>query len=105
MFSAARIQRLAPDVLLDIVAELAYWKSCYPYRHFFNSRTPFERYIPTFKFGYDAFLLHHRERLVELLPKLEALYGQLPERERLPWKDAALVVTAAWQRMGVGPPP
>ena len=105
MFSVERVQRLAPGVLLDIVAELAYWESCYPYRPFFHSTRPFEGYVPTFKFGYDSFLLHHRERLVELLPKLEARYRELPHRDQLPWKDAALIVCAAWQRMGIGAPP
>lgn len=104
MFSAERVHRLAPGVLLDIVAELAYWESCYPYRQFFHSTRPFERYVPTFKFGYDTFLLHHRERLVELLPKLEPRHLEIPGRDQLPWKDATLIVTAAWQRMGVGAP-
>lgn len=102
MFSAERIQRLAPNVLLDIVAELAYWESCYPHRSFYTSRLPFRAYIPTFKFGYDSFLLHHRERLVELLPKLEVLYRELPRSEQLRWKDAAQIVSATWQRMGAG---
>ena len=105
MFSAERIQRLAPDVLLDIVAELAYWESCYPHRSFYTSRLPFKAYIPTFKFGYDSFLLHHRERLVELLPKLEVLYRELPRSEQLRWKDAAQIVSATWQRMGAGASP
>jgi hypothetical protein len=30
MFQFERIQRLAPEVMLGIVAELAYWRSCYP---------------------------------------------------------------------------
>ena len=102
MFSAERIQRLAPNVLLDIVAELAYWESCYPHRPFYSSRVPFKAYVPAFKFGYDSFLLHHRERLVELLPKLEARYRELPECAPVKWKDAALIVAVAWQRMGVG---
>lgn len=105
MFTAERIQRLAPNVLLDIVAELAYWESCYPHRSFYTSRLPFKAYIPTFKFGYDSFLLHHRERLVELLPKLEVLYRELPRSEQLRWKDAAQIVSATWQRMGAGASP
>ena len=100
MFSAERIQRLAPNVLLDIVAELAFWESCYPHRSFYSSRLPFQSYVPTFKFGYDTFLLHHRQRLVELMPKLEVRYRELPYRDQLKWKDAALIVGAAWQRMG-----
>jgi hypothetical protein len=102
MFSAERIQRLAPSVLLDIVAELAYWESRYPHCKFYSSRLPFNAYVPTFKFGYDSFLLHHRERLVELLPKLEIPYRDLPGHEQLKWKDASLIVSAAWQRMGAG---
>jgi hypothetical protein len=105
MLSAERIQRLAPNVLLDIVAELAYWESRYPHCSFYSNRVPFKAYIPTFKFGYDSFLLHHRERLVELLPKLEILYRELPRGEQLKWKDAAQIVSVAWQRMGSGPTP
>ena len=105
MFSAERIHRLAPTVLLDIVAELAYWESCYPHCSFYRSRLPFKAYIPTFKFGYDSYLLHYRERLVELLPKLEILYREQPRTEQLRWKDATLIVSAAWQRMGAGHTP
>lgn len=102
MFSAERIQRLAPDVVLDIVAELAYWQSCYPYRDFFSHQLPFKAYIPSFKFGYDAFLRHYRQDLFEVLPALEVRYRQLPERERIDWDDAALLIVATWKRMGVG---
>ncbi|MET0655725.1 MAG: hypothetical protein ABWY94_09180 [Pseudoxanthomonas sp.] len=103
MFSAERIQRLVPDVLLDIVGELAYWRSCYPYRDFYSVRRPFEAYVPTFKFGYDSYLLHHKERLFELMPKREDRYLQLPAHEQLKWKNAEQVITASWQRMGAGP--
>ena len=99
MFSSERIQRLAPEVMLDIVAELAYWRSCYPYRQFYSNRMPFEAYVPTFKFGYDTFLLHHREGLFAISPQLPARYERLQERERLQWKDASLIVAACWQRM------
>lgn len=102
LFSAERIQRLAPDVVLDIVAELAYWQSCYPYRHFFSHQLPFEAYIPSFKFGYDTFLLYFKQDFFEVLPALEIRYRQLPARERIDWGDAALLIAATWKRMGGG---
>ena len=102
MFSAERIQHLAPDVVLDIVAELAYWQSCYPNCHFFSHRLPFKAYIPSFKFGYDTFLLYHKQGLFEVLPDLQTRYRQLPERERIAWGDATLLIAATWKRMGGG---
>lgn len=101
MFSQERVQRLAPGAVLDIVAELAFWQSCYPYRAFFHSRRPFDSYIPTFKFGYDTYLIHHKAKLADLFPMLESRYTALHERDRLEWKDAAEIVRATWQRMGV----
>ena len=99
MFSPERIQRLAPGAVLDIVAELEYWKSCYPYRTFFHNRLPFDAYVPTFKFGYGTFLLHHKQRLADVLPKLEQRYAGMPQRDRLDWKWAAPIVRATWKRM------
>lgn len=100
MFSSERIGRLAPGVMLDIVAELNYWRSCYPYRKFYTSRLPFDSYVPTFKFGYDTFLLHHREGLAEISPALRMRYELLHVRDRLEWRDCTLIVAACWQRMG-----
>jgi hypothetical protein len=100
MFSAERTQRLAPGVVLDIVAELNYWRSCYPYRHFYHSRLPFDSYVPTFKFGYDSYLLHHGDKLIDLSARLEIRYAEMHSLDRLVWKDAAAITAAAWQRMG-----
>lgn len=91
---------MAPGVVFDIVAELAYWQSCYPYRQFFHSRLPFDSYVPTFKFGYDTFLLHHRVGLTAVWPRVELRYAKMHTRDRLEWKEASGIIKAAWQRMG-----
>ena len=83
--------------------ELLHWRRSYPDRPYFKSGLQFERYVATFKFGYDSFLLHHRERLVELLPKLEVLYREFPRGDQLKWNDAALIIGAAWLGMGGRP--
>ncbi|MET0892069.1 MAG: hypothetical protein ABWY01_00695 [Pseudoxanthomonas sp.] len=103
LFSTERVHRLAPGMVLDIVAELAYWRSCYPHRRFFHDHLPFETYVPTFKFGYDTYLIHHHEQLAELVPMLRRRYTVLNERDQLQWTDAMAIVRATWKRMGVGP--
>ena len=103
MFSTERVHHLAPGVALDIAAELSYWKSCYPYRRFFHAQLPFDAYVPTFKFGYDSYLIHHHVQLAELVPMLQRRYTSLIEREQLPWADAMAIVRATWKRMGVAP--
>lgn len=104
VFSTERISHLAPGVVLDISAEIACWKSCYPHHSIFHGRLPFYAYLPTLKFGYDAYLIHHHERLAELVPMLERRYTLLHESDRLPWTDAMAIVRAAWERMGVESP-
>jgi hypothetical protein len=100
MFSSERIERLAPGMVLDIAAELVYWKHCHPHRRFFHARLPFEAYVPTLKFGYDSYLIHHHERLDELVPMLQRRYTTLNAHEQLAWPDAMAIVRAAWKRMG-----
>lgn len=101
LFSTERVNRLAPGMVLDISAELAYWESCYPRRRFFHERLPFDRYVPSFKFGYDTCLVHHHERLAELVPMLQRRYTSLHAHEQLQWTDAMAIVRATWKRMGV----
>ncbi|RYG94428.1 MAG: hypothetical protein EON58_16270 [Alphaproteobacteria bacterium] len=100
MFSKERIQALAPDVMLDIEVELAYWKEIFPNRTFFHRQHLYDKYIPTFKFGYDSYLRHHRQVLADVMPALERRYHAFREEERVDWRDASLIVGACWARMG-----
>ncbi len=99
IFSPAVLERPAPNVMLDISAELAYWQKCYPLRRFFHGELPFPTYVPTLKFGYDMYLSHHRDELTELLPNLRTRYLSWPSREQLDWKDAEQIISACWERM------
>ena len=95
-------RKIAPGqgVLLDIEAELEYWRRVFPTTEFRNASLPFEDYVPTIKFGYDCFLLFHRQALAEVLPSLRTRYGlQIARHQQLDWRWADQIVRHAWGRM------
>ena len=56
---ASQENRMAPHgVVVNIESELAYWRQCFEQKSFHQSGQRFESYVPTFKFGYDAYLQH-----------------------------------------------
>ena len=57
-------------VVINIEAELAFWRRCYRKWPFHRRGLGFDAYVPTLKFGYDSYLLYHRRNLDELLPAL-----------------------------------
>lgn len=93
--------RMAPQgVVVNIESELAYWRQCFEQKSFHQSGQRFETYVPTFKFGYDAYLLHHRDPLDMLLPALKARYEHsLPSAQRLDWARGQSIIKETWQRM------
>lgn len=87
-------------VLLDIEAELEYWRRIFPTTEFRDASLPFDDYVPTIKFGYDCFLLFHRQPLAEILPGLRDRYGKtVPRHQQLDWRWADQIVRHAWGRM------
>ena len=99
---AGNVARIGPGqgVLLDIEAELNYWRGVFPTTEFRDASLPFEDFIPTIKFGYDCFLLFHRQPLAEILPGLRDRYGKTVARhQQLDWRWADQIVRHAWGRM------
>ena len=87
-------------VVVNIEAELAYWRQCYQRQSFHQPGQGFEAYVPTLKFGYDAYLQHHRDPLEMLLPSLKARYEHsLPSTQRLDWARGQSIIKETWQRM------
>lgn len=90
----------AQGLLVDIEAELDYWRSVHPNTEFNMADLPFERLVPTIKFGYDCYLLFHRQRLAELLPSLRSRYqSQVPAHAQVDWRWADQILRHAWGRM------
>jgi hypothetical protein len=100
MSAVPEIHASPRDVVLDIEAELKYWRQCYRKRPFHQRGLPFEAYVPTLKFGYDAYLLHHREALELLMPALKERYlHHLPCEQRLEWSRSQRIIRETWQRI------
>ena len=80
--------------------ELLHWRRSYPDRPYFKSGLQFERYVATFKFGYDTFLLNHRKSSAELQPRLCQQYKDgVAARDRIDWAEAEMIVSATWARL------
>ena len=91
------------DVMLDIDAELRYWRGCYRQMQFHRGTHEFDDYIPTLKFGYDQYLLHYRRELEDLLAAMKPRYERsIPEWQQLDWSMSQAIIRAAWKRMKSG---
>ena len=99
--TALQNNRMAPQgVVVNIESELAYWRQCFEEKSFHQSGQRFEAYVPTFKFGYDAYLQHYRDSLEMLLPSLKARYEHsVPSTHRLDWARGQSIIKETWQRM------
>lgn len=87
--------------MLDIDAEMHYWRAHHGLRPFFSSSRKFETYLPTLKFGYDTYLLNYHQSLEELMPVLSERYeNRVPSQERVDWHDCRCIVEEVWKRMG-----
>ena len=87
-------------VVVDIEAELDFWRQCYRKWPFHRRGLRFDVYVPTLKFGYDCYLLYHRHELDSLLPALKQRYAyQLPAAQRLDWPRSQGIIREAWRRM------
>ena len=88
------------DRMPDLSGELQHWRRNYPHGPYFKSGMEFERYVATFKFGYDTFLLNHRKSSAELQPGLCHQYKDgVAACDRIDWADAEMIVSAIWARL------
>lgn len=91
-------------VVVDIKAELDFWRQCYRKWPFHRRGLGFDAYVPTLKFGYDSYLLFHHRDLDELLPALKGRYAyQLPAAQRLGWSCSQCIIREIWRRMQGAP--
>ncbi|MET0892086.1 MAG: hypothetical protein ABWY01_00790 [Pseudoxanthomonas sp.] len=105
--SAVQPETCAADaaMVVDIRAELAYWKTAYRASGFHAGNRSFADYLPSLKFAYDAYFLHSRQPLAMLLPALQHKYAEaLPSRARLEWPRMTRVIVAVWLRLMRGGP-
>lgn len=97
------IRSTRQDVILDIDAELRYWRGCYRESAFHRTPVEFDDYIPTLKFGYDTYLLNHHRNLDELMDSLERRYQRVvPQWQRLDWPVSQVIIRETWKRMQQG---
>jgi hypothetical protein len=91
-------------LVIDIEAELDFWRQCYRRCPFHQRGLKFDAYVPTLKFGYDSYLLYHHGDLDELLPALKGRYAhQLPVAQRLSWSCSQIIVRETWRRLQGSP--
>lgn len=90
-----------PVGTLDMVRELLHWRRGYPNSPFFKSGLEFERYVATFKFGYDTFVPNREKNSAEeLLPRLCHQYKDgVAACDRIDWAEAEMIVSATWARL------
>src|SRR5688572_19304555 len=94
------IRSTPQDVMLDIDAELRYWRSCYRESAFHRSAREFDDDIPTLQFSYDIYLLSYRAELDDLLTTLKQRYERsVPEWQRLDWPLSEAIIRETWNRM------
>lgn len=87
-------------MVIDIEAELGFWRQRYRKWPFHRRGLSFDAYVPTLKFGYDSYLLFHRHELGSLLPALKDRYAnRLPASQRLDWACSQSIIRETWRRM------
>lgn len=89
-------------VVVNVEAELVYWRNIYPRQPFHGAHVDFSDYIPTLKFAYDAYLWFYRQELEQMMPELRRRYDQrVASHQRLDWERACQVISAVWKRLGI----
>ncbi len=93
--------------VLDVVAEMSYWKQTFCSEDMVAADYPFDRYEHAFRFAYDAYLSNHELALDILTLSLQAKYSQqFDQWTRLPDQDVERILRRVWMRLGgtVNPP-
>ncbi len=101
----SHVMRTDPcGVVVNIEAELDFWRQRFRKWPFHRRGLSFDTYVPTLKFGYDCYLLYHRHELDALLPSLKERYAyRLPPAQRLDWPRGESIIREAWRRMHGAP--
>jgi hypothetical protein len=84
----------------DMGRELLHWRRSYPDRRYFRAGLEFDRYVATFKFGYDTFQANQQNHATELSTGLCHQYKDgVRACDRIDWAEAEMIVQATWARM------
>lgn len=98
----ASLQRRNADAtaqIVDIDAEMAYWKTRMDEHTFQVVGATAHDLEECIKIGYDAYLLHHRHEFDEIAPALrERLLRCCPDTP-IGWYRAQPIMRAVWQRL------
>ena len=87
-------------ILVNVEAELAYWRQILPTTEFGQASLPFEHFEPTIKFGYDCYLLYPKISLAEALPNFRERYrSRMPVDQQLDWRWADQIIRHTWGRV------
>lgn len=87
--------------VVDVQAEVRYWKLEYVTRDFHEAGTPFSRYEPVLRFAYDAYLHHHAQSLAEVIDVLHHKYVETFDSwNMLAWTKVEAILREVWLRMG-----
>ena len=87
--------------VVDVQAEIRYWKLEYVTREFHEPGTPFSRYEPVLRFAYDAYLHHHAQCLADVSDMLHHKYVETFDSwNLLAWTRAEAILREVWLRMG-----
>jgi hypothetical protein len=85
--------------IVDIDAELAYWKTRLNEDTFQVVGATVNDLEQCLKIGYDAYLLHHRQEFDEIAPSLrDRLQRHCPDTP-IGWYRAQPIMRAVWQRL------
>ncbi|WP_334180043.1 hypothetical protein [Pseudoxanthomonas sp.] len=89
--------------IVDIDAELAYWKTRLNEDTFQVVGATVGDLEKCLKIGYDAYLLHHRQEFDEIAPALrDRLQRDCPDTP-IGWYRAQPIMRAVWQRLKPAP--
>ncbi len=87
--------------VVDIHAEMAYWKNEIHTHPFYEQGTPFSRYEPVLRFAYDAYLRYYAQPLEEVLERIHHKYvEQFDQWHGLAWSHVEPLLQEVWIRMG-----
>jgi hypothetical protein len=87
--------------VVDMHAELKYWRQSVADHAFYESGTPFSRYEPLLRFSYDAYLRYYAQPLEDVIDSIRQKYGdQFDEWHNPPWSKVEPVLQEVWMRMG-----
>lgn len=87
-------------VLVNIEAELSYWRDIFPAVEFGRMSLPFSHFVPTIKFGYDCYLLYPKYNLDDALPFFRQRYfTQVPLTQQVEWRWVDQILRHSWGRL------